>query len=294
MKITKYCQFISILLFAFYSFSFGQEKRPEEYYSKYFLIDDLAEGYDLKSYTLNTKELYGIDKKIEIFNLLTKGNGIILVSALPNLWENKNWIKIDYNLLKNKVLTKSETNDLFSEMFRNNNPSTKTMNYGIIKKINNEYFIPTNCLLEIFQIGDYENPLIVPYGTINIKEQMVTIKGMQNFYKDKLPKLPFPLDLRISHQELLFNQKLLARNYFSGSIQLKNETAFKFWTFDSWRVHDGYNEHRGIDRFVYVPGKGIIGGSYDFYFIKTPNNLSYDKLWDNIINEKVMIAEELK
>nr|WP_305049653.1 hypothetical protein [Elizabethkingia bruuniana] len=44
-----------------------------------------------------------------------------------------------------------------------------------------------------------------------------------------------------------------------------------------------------------MPGKGIVGGSYDFYF-RDPRGfrIADTVLWQNIINEKVMIAEELK
>ena len=86
-------------------------------------------------------------------------------------------------------------------------------------------------------------------------------------------------------------------------FKIKNQNAYQFWTFDGWWAIDGYNVNRGIDRLIYIPNLGIVGGSYDFYFELKPRAM-YDnviplpvdeeKLWDNIINEKIMIAEELK
>ncbi len=57
----------------------------------------------------------------------------------------------------------------------------------------------------------------------------------------------------------------------------------------------GDNHHRGIDRFVYIPEKGIVGGSYDFYF-RYPEGFHIPDtiLWKNILEENVMTAEELK
>ena len=82
-------------------------------------------------------------------------------------------------------------------------------------------------------------------------------------------------------------------------FSIKNYHAYQFWTLDEWWSQDGYNEHRGIDRFLYIPLEGIVGGSYDFYFRLKPKISSNDykassieKLWDNIIHERIMIAEE--
>ena len=64
-----------------------------------------------------------------------------------------------------------------------------------------------------------------------------------------------------------------------------------------WHKASGLNAHRGIDRFAYIEGKGIVAGSYDFYFDNTPNPYIYDIYTINMkiqIGRKLMWAEELK
>lgn len=45
-----------------------------------------------------------------------------------------------------------------------------------------------------------------------------------------------------------------------------------------WWAIDGYNVNRGIDRLIYIPNLGIVGGSYDFYFELKPR-----AMYDNVI-----------
>ena len=77
-----------------------------------------------------------------------------------------------------------------------------------------------------------------------------------------------------------------------------------------WSSRNSYCYHRGVDRFNYIPDIGIVAGSYDFYFLaqlntgwdfltetrglRTRHRKTTEELWQNIIEEKVMIAEELK
>ncbi|MDR2283821.1 MAG: hypothetical protein LBE37_11455 [Sphingobacterium sp.] len=66
---------------------------------------------------------------------------------------------------------------------------------------------------------------------------------------------------------------------------------------------DNHEWYRGIDRFVYVPNKGIVGGSYDFYF-KDPlprdykqvarRNINMAEFKKNIYDEKIMLAKEVR
>jgi hypothetical protein len=58
-----------------------------------------------------------------------------------------------------------------------------------------------------------------------------------------------------------------------------------------------------VDRFLYIPNFGIVGGSYDFYFELKPRTIfktnfalpvGDELLWNNMINERLMIASELK
>lgn len=113
-------------------------------------------------------------------------------------------------------------------------------------------------------------------------------------YLKAVSQRAFPLILRESQIQNL-NVIYSVHNYLSKEYLIKGNKAYQFWTLDGWWYYDGLNEYRGIDRFVYIPEKGIVGGSYDFYFgYEKGYSISNAILWDNIINEKVMIAEELK
>lgn len=169
-----------------------------------------------------------------------------------------------------------------------------------MKKENENYYVSKMCLTEFFSISDIKFPLVSSYGTINIAEQKVTIQEMAKSFKQQFPEKNFIMDVRNG----ILNRQLDAlysfRNYLSKEYTIKGNKAYQFWTFDGWWTHDGYDEHRGIDRFLYIPDKGIVGGSYDFYFMFKPKISSNDyftvstsKLWNNIINEKIMVAKEL-
>ncbi|CAI9676387.1 hypothetical protein EAVNNN508_03798 [Elizabethkingia anophelis] len=96
---------------------------------KYILLDSLETKP--KEYTLKAKELYGIDKKITMYNIFSSSNVIILFTVLPQyeakIYKTENtdyeklanvigatkvekqkkqdidWEKIDYNKIKDKI-----------------------------------------------------------------------------------------------------------------------------------------------------------------------------------------------
>ncbi|MFN3773078.1 hypothetical protein [Cloacibacterium normanense] len=269
----------------------------------YISLDKLREMYEYKKYTLNTKELYGFDSTIEVYNFFITPKTILLVSILPNIEIKENWKKIDNDKIKDKLLKDEKQIRTWVHNFPLKN---KEFNFRkIVENINNENFVSYASLIEKFNIGNYPFPLISDYGVINITEKKVTIKKMYSFYNkfytnfDK--KEIFPLDIRNTEKFEINNYNHIYRYYLSKEIKINGNKGYQFWLFDHWRVIDGYNYDRGIDRFIYIPHMGIIGGSYDFYFEFRPrtssNNysiISNEKLWDNIINEKIMIAEELK
>ncbi|WP_407480607.1 hypothetical protein [Elizabethkingia meningoseptica] len=300
---------VILVFFISISFYWGQDWKPEDQYEKLFFIEDFSkiQNYKVSRYTLNTKELYGIDKKIEINNVLIKNYkgedwGILLISALPDLRGNNNWTKVRYDLIKDKIIRNPKVKDI---SFKSSNDEheeniMKTLNYGIVRKEGDDYFIPNHCLIEYFTVVSYNYPLVSTNRTaINIKENFVTIKEMSELYKETFSsdREPFPLDMSNFAFELVGVNPDLIRYYHSKNYKIKHEDAYQFWTLNAWLVRDGYNTQRGVDRFVYIPEKGIVGGSYDFYFRFNKGGnpvIPFKNFWDNIINEKVMIAEELK
>ncbi|AZA80251.1 hypothetical protein EG347_12675 [Chryseobacterium sp. G0186] len=279
------------------------------YSQEYFLLDSLKTRFRVNEYMLDTQEIYNIKKNINVYNVFVSKNSILLISVLPDLNEKilpgmdergQNWELIDYEKIKNKFFSKRKLQNMLQDWLINNSPDKKTIQYKLVKKQNENYYVSKMCLTEFFSISDLKFPLVSSYGTINIAEQKVTIQEMAENFKQQFPEKNFIMDVRNG----ILNKQLDAlysfRNYLSKEYTIKGNKAYQFWTFDGWWTHDGYNEHRGIDRFLYIPDKGIVGGSYDFYFMLKPKTSSNDyftvstsKLWDNIMNEKIMVAKEL-
>ncbi|MCT3760644.1 hypothetical protein HZQ19_02535 [Elizabethkingia anophelis] len=285
---------------------------------KYILLDSLKTKFPIKEYTLNTKDIYDINEEINVYNVYLSKNTILLLSVLPeatkvfakegitnynnlekkivsNKKNSNSWTLIDFDKIKTNILSSSKILDIATDWMENNSLSNKTFEYKILKKENGNYYVSKNCFTEFFYIADIRSPLITPLGVINVSEPKVTIKQMEEVFKKQYPKEPFPLDTRERVRSKNLNVIYSVHNYLSKEYLIKGNKAYQFWTLDGWWYHDGLNEYRGIDRFVYIPEKGIVGGSYDFYFrYEKGYGISSIILWDNIINEKVMIAEELK
>lgn len=277
---------------------------------EYFSLDDLKTNFKINEYTLDTKDLYNIQKDINVFNIFISKENILLLSVLPDLDENilprtdergNNWMIINYDKIKDKVFSKEKMLSMLSDWKMNNTSEKKTFQYKLIKKENGSYYVSKKCLTEFFSIANLESPLVSTYGTINISEKKVTIQQMEKSFKKQIPSQKFIMDPRDADLSKNIDIPYSFRNYLSKELLIKGEKAYQFWTFDGWWMQDGYDEHRGIDRFLYIPDKGIVGGSYDFYFKLKPKNSSNEYytatnglLWNNIINEKIMIAKELK
>ncbi|WP_228428217.1 hypothetical protein [Chryseobacterium oncorhynchi] len=274
------------------------------YSQQYISLDSLQSNYTVKKYTLQTKELYGIDKTIELYNVYVLPHKLVLFTVLPNLEGNDNWKKLDVQVSKEDIYTKKQLENWIYKR----EPKNKDFGYGkIIKKVGKHYYASAANLIEVFNIENYPFPLVSSYGTINTMEKKVSINEMAALYTEiytkRNPKLIFPMDVREADHIHYGDMNYNFRNYLSKEYKIGKNDVYQFWTFDGWWVIDGYNSQRGIDRFAYIPEKGIVGGSYDFYFAFLPkqmlNNKTHlpiadDKLWDNIMNEKIMIAKEIK
>jgi|GEM_PF-779119 len=303
---------------------------------QYISLEDLQKNFKVNAFTLNPQNLYGVEGKIEIYNVYIGKNSILLLSVFPVYEEHRktkgepitptedlkskldkefsteallneknksdenigaNWKPVDYQQIKDDVLTKDRLLSICLDWAEQNLPEKKTMQYKLLRKYKGKYYVAQMMLTELFEIGEAEKPFISPYGTINIKETKVSIAESEKSFQRQFPELSFPLDFRNSYRTKSVPVPYLVKFYLSKEYEIHGEKAYQFWTLDDWWHIDGYNEYRGIDRFVYIPGKGIVGGSYDFYFeyeLTKIGKISHEKLWNNVINEKVMIAEELK
>jgi len=80
---------------------------------------------------------------------------------------------------------------------------------------------------------------------------------MQKNFKHQFPDKDFIMDVTSNNRLKQIDEPYSFRNYLSKEYTITGKKAYQFWAFD---------EYRGIDRFLYIPDKGIVGGSYDFYF----------------------------
>ena len=85
--------------------------------------------------------------------------------------------------------------------------------------------------------------------------------------------------------------------YLSGTEKRGKDTVYLFWTFTAWNNRSGLEAyHRGIDRFAYIEGKGIVAGSYDFLFDTQSSRHSHNSepAIKKEVGRELLWAEELK
>ena len=99
---------IALLLFVI-NISFAQNKNQN--LIELDSLKNLYKGEILKinKFNLNTKDLYGIDKNIELYNTFIDSEALLLISVLPDLNSKENWTLVDINNIKDRVLTRSQT-----------------------------------------------------------------------------------------------------------------------------------------------------------------------------------------
>lgn len=288
---------------------------------KYILLPDQPHGCILDNYKLSTDNLYGIKKSVELFSLTfidgiaidrnkldqQKDLNLILIAVLPDLEGTRNWTEIQLDSVKNdtiqhqylKRLLRYNTYDDFERAY---GAKTKYFDeYQIIRKIGNKYYSSKHCLIQFFAIRNRPSIFQNLFGTINIEQEPIKITEIEAIFKKRYPGTNYPPytigDTPYSYGSAI-NYLRDRREYLSKVVKFKNgTTGYQFWTYTNWHTHDHELEvDRGIDRFIYVPGKGIVGGSFDFYFYfhrkKLP--IKYSGFLNNVKEEKVMIAPEFK
>ncbi|ATA89265.1 hypothetical protein CGC58_05720 [Capnocytophaga stomatis] len=244
-----------------------------------------------KRYTLNTEKMYGIKAQIELYNL-DHYQGLFLFSVLPDLETGENWEEISYVLIENVLFTAEE----FQKTILNSNELKIFNKYRLVKKVGNKFFVAKNVLIEKFRVLDIETSLkISGSNIINLKDKIMTYQDVKKAYLSQISD-NFPMEGYADKYSWI--KKEFRAIYLSEIEQKNNEKVYRFWTFDDWnkdfekqykRYDEGikstesYNYHRGIDRFAYIEGKGIVGGSYDFYFDRKPDGFKravrHDIMW---------------
>lgn len=260
---------------------------------KYFVLDSGQPGYKVTLVRLNGKQLYGIDSPVELYNLQYDKDHLILFSVLPV--KSVGWKEIKHlpeGILDFKSLSNTfkESLDIYINSKGRNFNHLKRDNIKLILNKEGKMLESIYCVSEFFIINN--KPVVFPNETwnafINIQSPFITVKEFEQRNKDISGK--FSENAVISTNQTgstflsgPFQRPLL---FTSEKFKFENWTAYKFWQFSDWRVADGYNVKRGIDRFVYVPDIGIIGGSFDFYFQR---KVPQDQIMDNYLSEKLIM-----
>ncbi|HLW50206.1 MAG TPA: hypothetical protein VKZ78_04480, partial [Sphingobacteriaceae bacterium] len=287
-----------ILLFFLALYHFSLRAQPNR---QFVMLDMLDSAFQVNNYTLNTRELYGTDHTLELYNVHI-GAALVLFTVLPDFAGHESWERVDTATLKGTIVQYDSFHRAMLAKYSEFYNTQKSMNYALIKKEGEEFFVSRHCLFEYFNLREYPPVIHAPYGTVNIGQSPLSIREMREALGERDLRWLYPTDIR--NHGLLSDQPMIRREYLSRILEINGEMAYQFWSFTDWNVSDGFNYHRGADRFIYLPGKGIIGGSYDFYFYFrakldfTPRSARYtismDEWFQNILDEKVMLAEELK
>ncbi|SEL98875.1 hypothetical protein [Parapedobacter koreensis] len=265
---------------------------------RYIMLDMLDSTYQTFHYTLNTASLYGVKNAIELYNVYIDDGTLALFSILPDFNNRKSWDPLDIRSINDQIFSDGAFRSLIREKSIAALDYKKSMRYRLIKRENGKDYVSKTCLLEVFNIREYSDKFNAPFGTINTGQSKLTVREMKALHRRFFPNSHFPLELQYTGYSME-DRSLIAREYLSRELEINGDKAYQFWTFIDWGVADGWNVQRGIDRFVYIPGKGIVGGSFDFYFYfqakldDTPSKKRYTispaQQQANIMDEKVML-----
>ncbi len=281
---------------------------------QYFVLEKNTDEYQTKNYELNTKNLYGIDKKIYLYNLLFEDlmhksspeKTLVLFSVLPSAENNNDWEEIGLDSIQNKIISvgtlrRLSDQSLYKRTDLKYGSTTKYWNnYKIIVENSGKYYSPKNCLLQFYAIQNRIDVFNHPYNSIDLSQDFHSMAEVKKLYTTTTQNNSFPVDL--PPNDKYFDTLRERREYLSKKILIDQQAYYQFWTFSDWgrvsskvtkdphKVYFAYE--RGIDRFLYSPSSLIVGGSYDFYFYHYQNEfgINADVFQKNITDEKIMIA----
>ncbi|MCC2600714.1 hypothetical protein [Sphingobacterium sp. FBM7-1] len=260
---------------------------------------NIQSDFDCTQYTLSTEALYPVNQKVHLYNLLPKSHRhrseIIVFAVLPDFEKKSSWTEI-----KRTDIREISYSELLNFKDRSlgitTNPPYFTRSINQIKLAilhNGKLKVGNQTFLQFFAVRNYVDGMNRPLGTIDIGQPFISIYSFSEAFKRQYPDDSFPmLPERISSS---FEPLRMKKEFLSKKLTIEGEEAYRFWTFYDWSTADGYEIERGLDRFVYMPGRGIVGASLDFYFFfhLRHNGLTNRALIQNMWEEKVMLADEL-
>ncbi|RQO71657.1 hypothetical protein DBR43_10420 [Pedobacter sp. KBW06] len=267
-------------------------------HDKYFVLDLDSKDYKVVDISLHANKAYGKSIDIELYNLRYDKNTLILFSILPTV-SKENWSAVNVKDLKAQIIDFRQLKLLFEDgfkMFLNSSgydsDHLKRQDIILIIKKGDKYFRSENCITEYFKM--IEQPVLFPnlMGNIyiNTKSPDLSVKAFETRHKEIYKDFSVNAITSKNQTGSSSLKRPLERplTFFSGSLEILGYKCYKFWQFTDWRVADGLNLRRGIDRFLYVPELGIIGGSFDSWFEPM---VSQTVIFDHYMNEVLIIPE---
>lgn len=271
--------------------------------------------YAIKQVKLNSKSLYKVDYEVEMYNIIfpkdhSNHERIVLFSILPDFKSNSLWTELqDSSAIKDAKRLRDLDQLFMPPIGYNTNMNLKRKffhEFYLVKEENGKYFQANVCLMELFEITSMNPRLLAPYGLLNLQEAPLKLADYLKIYPQDHPqKIAYPFHLFGKNYAIDFTNGWRSwKEYLSKEIKLADGvSAYQFWTAASSNVADYPDISRGIERFIYIPGTGIIAGSYDFHFYRhenrvkehypdlLPTNKLSENEWNsNVINERTMIA----
>ena len=234
--------------------------------------DSLTANYRVKHYTLRPHSFYE-GKEIEMYNVFNQGvffgyNYLTLISVLPDINNANSWVEVSKEEVEKAVVKIEEV--------RRSNKNKFLNSFSLVKKEGDKYYKARCCLVEVFQLMNYSSKVhLNDSNIINTKQDFVTYAELKKELNKgtHISKYAQPMEDKESFLDSCFESI-----YLSGTEKRGKDTVYLFWTFTAWNNRSGLEAyHRGIERFAYIEGKGIVAGSYDFLFDTQSSRHSHNR-----------------
>ncbi|MDR2283822.1 MAG: hypothetical protein LBE37_11460 [Sphingobacterium sp.] len=213
----------------------------------YFMIDLDAESEDYKitHFSLSTKELYGVDLDIDIFNVLPlfKENPrfsdeylraptryLFAFSVLPVFDGKSKWIEYDQKPTDLSYLSFERLRALGVKAVQNELYLDEPAQYAVLLKKGNKYYASRSSFLQVFYVQDYPDVFTIPRHVVDINQPLLTIKEMKDIYENEFEGGEFPIVPGVYARK--YDNDHLERFYLSSKIALRDgDIGYQFWTF---------------------------------------------------------------
>ncbi|WDF55689.1 hypothetical protein [Mucilaginibacter sp. KACC 22063] len=256
--------------------------------SQYVLLsqDSKLDSYIMNKVTLRQRLL--INKvqdstTIEVYNILYN-QSLAVFSVMPSLSSKSPvWKKINPDTIKGGCLNLKQLSSLMLKKF-NDYPQKehgfldrlKYNNIHIIVRRNDGYYVnSSDCISEFFKLVSSRTESSKVFE-IDTTAKMLSIMEHETAFKRKHF---YAYSSNFKNSEIRFDASLKNNPQLHLSYKSTNKygTAYHFWLLDNWS-NDGVDYWRGMDRFIFKSGIGIVGASYDFFMPSAIN------AWSNTDN----------